>query len=322
MYTQASTYGNPVLFFVKPLQKEESASDFLSNGYTFGFNGKEKNTEVSEGNYDFGARIYDARIGRFLSVDPLAKKYASWSTYTGLNDNPISLVDPTGMGAEITKITQNGIITSLSVNVTMYVYTSDPAINVANQATILQNLYNNQLNAANVTMPNGDNPIPVTFNVTVIPTTLNQARSTLAGETTKTQRRSDNYVSLNVGNGSGQVTNTNGGTYNNFLTLDVSSRVGIERVMSNILQIDANKTDANGNVILNNDGNFTRQEYQNIGTIKTLYNGSANSILDAAFAPPMDANSCSDYSTNSVQNNTTTGPIGDYTQNATPIQIR
>ena len=43
---------------------------FEGAGYRYGFNGMEKDDEIhnSEGtSYDFGARIYDARIGRWLS---------------------------------------------------------------------------------------------------------------------------------------------------------------------------------------------------------------------------------------------------------------
>ena len=45
--------------------------------YRYGFNGKENDNEVKgEGNQqDYGMRIYDPRLGRFLSVDPLARDY-------------------------------------------------------------------------------------------------------------------------------------------------------------------------------------------------------------------------------------------------------
>jgi hypothetical protein len=42
------------------------------------------------------ARYYDARIGRFLSVDPLAEKYPRWSPYHYSQDNPLLRVDPDG----------------------------------------------------------------------------------------------------------------------------------------------------------------------------------------------------------------------------------
>ena len=52
-----------------------------SNSYRYGFNGKEKDDEVKgEGvQYDYGFRIYDARIARFLSMDPLLENFQSVS---------------------------------------------------------------------------------------------------------------------------------------------------------------------------------------------------------------------------------------------------
>ncbi len=66
--------------------------------YRFQFNGKELDNETyGEGNaYDYGARIYNPRLGRFLSIDPEAKVYPAWSTYAFVRNNPILRVDPTG----------------------------------------------------------------------------------------------------------------------------------------------------------------------------------------------------------------------------------
>ena len=49
--------------------------------------------------YDFGARNYDAAIGRWLNVDPLVehKKQIESSPYIYVANNPINLIDPTGM---------------------------------------------------------------------------------------------------------------------------------------------------------------------------------------------------------------------------------
>ena len=49
--------------------------------YRFSFNGKEKDDEVKGiGNsLDFGARIYDSRLGRWMSLDPMQSKYPSLS---------------------------------------------------------------------------------------------------------------------------------------------------------------------------------------------------------------------------------------------------
>src|SRR5690606_923848 len=67
-----------------------------------GFNGKEQDAEVSgEGNqYDYGFRIYDPRIVRFKSIDPLAEQFPSWSPYNYAMNNPLRFVDPTGMAPE------------------------------------------------------------------------------------------------------------------------------------------------------------------------------------------------------------------------------
>jgi RHS repeat-associated protein len=67
----------------------------LGGDYRFGVNGKENDNDVKGvGNsLDFGARIYDSRLGRWMSVDPMAAKFASYSQYIGLDNNPISLVD-------------------------------------------------------------------------------------------------------------------------------------------------------------------------------------------------------------------------------------
>ncbi|MEZ4755496.1 MAG: RHS repeat-associated core domain-containing protein [Flavobacteriales bacterium] len=46
-----------------------------------------------------GARYYDSDVARFLSLDPLAKKYSSWSAYNYVMGNPVSLVDPDGKSA-------------------------------------------------------------------------------------------------------------------------------------------------------------------------------------------------------------------------------
>jgi RHS repeat-associated protein len=66
--------------------------------YRHGFNGKENDNEVKgTGNsVDFGARIYDSRLGRFLSVDPLFKEYPNISPYAFVANSPIRFIDYDG----------------------------------------------------------------------------------------------------------------------------------------------------------------------------------------------------------------------------------
>jgi uncharacterized protein RhaS with RHS repeats len=46
---------------------------------------------------NFHNRQYDPQLGRFLSVDPLAASTVRFSPYAGMNNNPVSLVDPLGL---------------------------------------------------------------------------------------------------------------------------------------------------------------------------------------------------------------------------------
>lgn len=68
-----------------------------STGYRYGFNGKELNPELETATYDYGMRIYDARVGRFLSVDPLFKGYAWLTPYQFASNRPIYAVDLDGL---------------------------------------------------------------------------------------------------------------------------------------------------------------------------------------------------------------------------------
>jgi RHS repeat-associated protein len=67
--------------------------------YRFGFNGKEKDSEpYGEGNeYDYGFRMYDPRIGRFQSVDPLSDNYPMLTPYQYASLSPIQFIDIDGL---------------------------------------------------------------------------------------------------------------------------------------------------------------------------------------------------------------------------------
>ena len=72
---------------------------FASTGNTqpYKYNGKELDTKKGLNWYDYGARHYDAALGRFTTNDPLAEKYYSMSPYTYCADNPVKFIDPNGM---------------------------------------------------------------------------------------------------------------------------------------------------------------------------------------------------------------------------------
>ncbi|MHA4812520.1 RHS repeat domain-containing protein [Flavitalea flava] len=70
-----------------------------SGSYRYGFNGKENDNEVKGvGNeIDYGMRVYDPRVARFLSLDPITKKYAELTPYQYASNSPITFIDQDGL---------------------------------------------------------------------------------------------------------------------------------------------------------------------------------------------------------------------------------
>jgi RHS repeat-associated protein len=71
---------------------------YSSEAYRFGFNGKENDGEM--GTQDYGFRIYDPRLGRFLSVDPISASYAWLTPYQYASNRPIAAKDLDGLESE------------------------------------------------------------------------------------------------------------------------------------------------------------------------------------------------------------------------------
>jgi RHS repeat-associated protein len=81
-------------------------------GYRFGFNGKEidKGSEGMGGggsSYDYGFRIYNPSLGKFLSVDPLTASYPWNSSYAFAENDVIRCIDLDGLERYI--VTENGV---------------------------------------------------------------------------------------------------------------------------------------------------------------------------------------------------------------------
>ena len=114
---------------------------FSSPAYRYGFNGKEKTDEINgDGNaYDYDARIYDCRQGRWLSLDPLQSKYPSLSPYHSFANNPIRFIDPNGkeiidpQGKHVSVIRSKNGTLSFSSNATPSIIRVANALNLTEE---------------------------------------------------------------------------------------------------------------------------------------------------------------------------------------------
>ncbi len=89
-----------------------------------GFNGKRKDDEIyGQGNtYDYGARMYDARLGRPITVDPMYASFPELSTYQFASNTPIWAIDLDGKEARVLNNYDNsGNVTSIEIVVDIQV---------------------------------------------------------------------------------------------------------------------------------------------------------------------------------------------------------
>ncbi len=95
----------------------------------YGLNGMEKDDDIKgEGNsYDFGARMYDPRLGRFFSLEPLASSSPDYSPYLYAGNCPITFIDNNGEVEKyyIIKYSSNGQFKISYLKTTLYRYIGD-----------------------------------------------------------------------------------------------------------------------------------------------------------------------------------------------------
>jgi len=102
-YKNVSTTSTPNLQIVEennyyPFGLKQKGYNANINGHhhKYMFGGKEQQDELGLNTYDFGARNYDAALGRWFGIDNLAEKYVSSSPYHYAGNNPILNYDIDG----------------------------------------------------------------------------------------------------------------------------------------------------------------------------------------------------------------------------------
>lgn len=112
------------------------------------YNGKElQHKEFSDGSglewTDYGARDYDAQVGRWFAIDPLAANFVSWSPYTYTYDEPMEHIDPDGRSAEAVIDQKKGQVV---VKANLVFYGGEANRKLARQITRNINKYWNRAN--------------------------------------------------------------------------------------------------------------------------------------------------------------------------------
>jgi RHS repeat-associated protein len=99
-----------------------------TGAYRYGFNGKENDNEVKGegGQQDYGMRIYDPRLGRFLSVDPLKAEFPWNSPYAFAEGDPILNIDLDGGEKKHYLLIKNGGNTTLFLSHEEDIYETVP----------------------------------------------------------------------------------------------------------------------------------------------------------------------------------------------------
>jgi RHS repeat-associated protein len=102
--------------------------------YRYGFNGKENDDEAKgqSNQVAFENRVYDPRVGRWLSIDPLQKKYPAESPYSFVSNNPVFYADKDGRDkiTTVTTIGKDGTKTILTIrDKTQFDYVMDANLN-------------------------------------------------------------------------------------------------------------------------------------------------------------------------------------------------
>jgi RHS repeat-associated protein len=85
------------------------------------YNGKELDRTHELDLYDYGARNYDAIIGSWTTMDPLAERTPEVSPYVYCEDNPVNAIDIDGRKVVADSVSETNIVNTLSKKEAEYV---------------------------------------------------------------------------------------------------------------------------------------------------------------------------------------------------------
>jgi RHS repeat-associated protein len=189
----------------------------IANAYQF--NGKEKQTDHGLNWYDYGARMYDAVIGRWGGVDANATNYPNSSLYQYSYNNPIYFKDVNGKDG-VGYIGEDG---KLYLEATYYVVSEGKGSFTAAQRDELQSIYNEMMNSIvgmKVLLPDGNEYIIGGSNINLVAggtlndvykrVVLEEGANALIKVPLKyiTDRSSDNALGLSTNDIGGKTVNT------------------------------------------------------------------------------------------------------------------
>ncbi len=126
-----------------PFGSLEPGRTYSSDNYRFGFQGQEQDNEIKgEGNsVNYKYRVHDPRLGRFLSIDPLAAKYPHNSPYAFSENRLIDGIELEGLEVNLFNANDNLFFNNAAnkdkkVNLPLWidVYSHGSAFNLADES--------------------------------------------------------------------------------------------------------------------------------------------------------------------------------------------